>query len=155
MVANLTGQGFGEREACRVVGVNRSSYVYWRRRPPNARELRRAWLGPLVAQIHRRGELGVLSARGARHLSVIDPVLVDPAVDGGVGEAVVGGQLRNGRPRPRHRDDSLTKLLRVLLWDIDSFGDAGVSSIVIQSAGVRSDGPMNGVRSDARNGPGR
>jgi len=52
VVANLTGQGFSEREACRVVGVNRSSYVYWRRRPPNARELRRAWLGPLVAQIH-------------------------------------------------------------------------------------------------------
>jgi hypothetical protein len=41
-----------EREACRVLGVNRSSYTYWRKRPPNARELRRAWLGPLVAQIH-------------------------------------------------------------------------------------------------------
>ena len=52
MIENLTGQGFSEREACRVVGVNRSSYTYWRKRPPNARELRRAWLGPLVAQIH-------------------------------------------------------------------------------------------------------
>ena len=52
MIESLTGQGFSEREACRVVGVNRSSFAYWCKRPPNARELRRAWLGPLVAQIH-------------------------------------------------------------------------------------------------------
>lgn len=52
MIESLTGQGFSEREACRLVGVNRSSYTYWRKRPPNQRELRRAWLGPLVAKIH-------------------------------------------------------------------------------------------------------
>ena len=52
MIESLTGQGFSEREACRVVGVNRSSYTYWRKRPPNQRELRRAWLGPLVARVH-------------------------------------------------------------------------------------------------------
>ncbi|CAN5505328.1 hypothetical protein BH20ACT15_BH20ACT15_00040 [soil metagenome] len=52
MIANLTGQGFSEREACRALGVNRSSYTYWAKRPPTSRELRRAWLGPLVAQIH-------------------------------------------------------------------------------------------------------
>ena len=32
--------------------------------------------------------------------------------------------------RPRHRDDSLAKLRGVMLWDVDSFGDAEVSSIV-------------------------
>jgi hypothetical protein len=52
VIEGLTGQGFSAREACRVVGVNRSSYTYWRKRPPNQRELRRAWLGPLVAKIH-------------------------------------------------------------------------------------------------------
>jgi transposase InsO family protein len=52
VIESLTGQGFSEREACRVVGVNRSSYTYWRKRPPNQRELRRAWLEPLVAKIH-------------------------------------------------------------------------------------------------------
>lgn len=35
-----------------MVGINRSSYAYWRKRPPNDRELRRAWLRPLVAQVH-------------------------------------------------------------------------------------------------------
>ena len=52
MIESLTGQGFSEREACRALAVNRSSYVYWRKRPPHAGELRRAWLGPLVAEIH-------------------------------------------------------------------------------------------------------
>lgn len=52
MIESLTGQGFSEREACRVVGVNRSSYAYWRDRKPTERDLRRAWLAPLVAQIH-------------------------------------------------------------------------------------------------------
>ena len=52
MIRCLTGQGFSEREACRALGVNRSSYTHWRKRPPNQRELRRAWLGPLVAKIH-------------------------------------------------------------------------------------------------------
>jgi HTH-like domain len=52
VIESRTGQGFGEREACRAFGVNRSSYAYWRKRPPNQRELRRAWLGPLVATIH-------------------------------------------------------------------------------------------------------
>ena len=52
MIRCLTGQGFSEREACRALGVNRSSYTHWRKRPPNQRELRRAWLVPLVAKIH-------------------------------------------------------------------------------------------------------
>ena len=52
MIRCLTGQGFSERETCRALGVNRSSYTHWRKRPPNQRELRRAWLGPLVAKIH-------------------------------------------------------------------------------------------------------
>jgi helix-turn-helix protein len=52
VIESLTGQGFSEREACRAVGVNRSSYAYWRKRPPNQRELRRAWLEPLVAKVH-------------------------------------------------------------------------------------------------------
>lgn len=52
MIESLTGQGFSEREACRTLGVNRSSYTYWRKRPPNQRELRRAWLAPLVVKVH-------------------------------------------------------------------------------------------------------
>jgi hypothetical protein len=35
-IKSLTGQGFREREACRVVGVNGSSYACWgMRRLPN------------------------------------------------------------------------------------------------------------------------
>ena len=39
MIESLTGQGFSEREACRVVGANRSSYAYWRKRPPHLRSV--------------------------------------------------------------------------------------------------------------------
>ena len=52
MIESLTGQGFGEREACRVVGVNRSSYTYWRKRLSESARAEARWLGPLVARIH-------------------------------------------------------------------------------------------------------
>ena len=45
---------------CRVLGVNRTSFHDWERRPPSDRALADAWLGEKIKQIHRdsRGVYG-------------------------------------------------------------------------------------------------
>ena len=45
---------------CRVLGVNRTSFHDWERRPPSDRALADAWLSEKIKQIHRdsRGVYG-------------------------------------------------------------------------------------------------
>ncbi len=52
MIDALTGQGHDARYLCRVLGIARSGYYTWKKRGPSPRELRRVWLGGLIADIH-------------------------------------------------------------------------------------------------------
>lgn len=47
---------------CRVLGVNRTAFHAWERRPPSERELQDAWLTDKIKQIHARAR-GVYGAR--------------------------------------------------------------------------------------------
>jgi transposase InsO family protein len=47
---------------CRVLGVNRTAFHAWERRPPCERELQDAWLTDKIKQIHARAR-GVYGAR--------------------------------------------------------------------------------------------
>lgn len=60
MISDLTGQGFSARDRCRILGVSRAGYIYWKRRGLTQQELRREWLGGLIREIHSasRGTYG-------------------------------------------------------------------------------------------------
>jgi hypothetical protein len=47
---------------CRVLGVNRSAFHAWERRPPSARALADVWLTDKIKEIHARAR-GVYGAR--------------------------------------------------------------------------------------------
>ncbi|HLI32540.1 MAG TPA: IS3 family transposase [Solirubrobacteraceae bacterium] len=52
MIEALAGQGHSAKALCRMLGVAPSGYFHWRGKPPGVRELRRAQLRPLIADIH-------------------------------------------------------------------------------------------------------
>lgn len=60
MIAHLTGQGYSARACCRLLGVSRASYFWWKRRGATTQELRRHWLTGLIREIHvaSRGTYG-------------------------------------------------------------------------------------------------
>jgi transposase InsO family protein len=63
----LSNLGFGEAQACRVVGVTRSVYYEHKFHVPSDREIRRLLLTPLVLDVHQRsrGTYGMLRIRAA------------------------------------------------------------------------------------------
>src|SRR5258708_3927152 len=60
VIAALADEGYSLKLCCRLLGVAASGYFVWKRRSPSARELRRAWLTNLIADIHHasRGTYG-------------------------------------------------------------------------------------------------
>ena len=63
-------------------------------------------------------------------------VLVEPAVDGGAGNSVVGTEPRDGPFLPRQGDDFHAELRGVLPWHSTLSGRAEVSCIVLSLRGL-------------------
>ncbi|MGW0082816.1 IS3 family transposase [Streptomyces sp. NPDC003393] len=53
MISGVVARGFPARRAVALLDVSESGYYAWRARTPSARELRRAWLTEVIADIHR------------------------------------------------------------------------------------------------------
>jgi putative transposase len=67
VVRGLIDLGYSERAACRLAGLNRSTFRHQQTRPPSKREVRRIMLADLVTEIHAasRGTYGVRRIRAA------------------------------------------------------------------------------------------
>ena len=62
MIMTLAGQGYQVECCCNMFGVSVSGYYDSLNRPPSARALRRAWITPLIADVHKasQGTYGAL-----------------------------------------------------------------------------------------------
>lgn len=103
MIHALAGQGISERRACRLLGVNRSGYDHWKRRPPTGAELRRQWLTPLIHRIHKRsfetyGHLRVTADLRLSHGIVVNKKLVYRIMKENGLSGVPGGQPKKRQP---------------------------------------------------------
>jgi putative transposase len=56
----MASEGLPVQLACRVLGVSESGYYAWRKRPPSAGAVRRAWLNDRIGAVHvaSRGTYG-------------------------------------------------------------------------------------------------
>jgi putative transposase len=82
VVEGLIARGHSSRSACRITGVNRSTFHAHRRRPASDRRIRRMIVAGEVAKIHQRswgtyGKRRVRAALLAEHEMIVnwpDPV---------------------------------------------------------------------------------
>lgn len=114
MILVLAGQGVSERRACRLLGVNRSGYDHWKRRPPTAAELRREWLLPLIRDIHKRsfgtyGHLRVTADLRLSHDIVANKKLVYRIMKENGLSGLPGGQPKRRQPHGEFIADDLVK----------------------------------------------
>lgn len=74
------GGPYGAKRVCRVLGVSRSGYYAWRRRPLSERAVRDVELSTLIGEIHRpvqgRASNTMLNGVSVTRRNLVNPALV-------------------------------------------------------------------------------